>query len=419
MWSNVSGTGACSSTSGHLGLSSAKLNLWIRDQPQRAQDTPGPAWTPPQVSFGTVEEISAALTYMAHPRGTMLAEPWRSPQSLCDLPEWRRHPAGDLMPLHDQMLFSAARVIGTGVGRRRVTIGTAFIVSVRSEAAKREYPYVLTAHHVLKGQQEIQVQFPNAFGNGDLYDPVDVSDWRQPLKGVDLALAPWTYDPARPILAYDLEYQVVPGGKVGNPRLGSRIFYVGILLPLERPMARSGTIGALHQTGVLPDRKKYDYPAHLVDCRSYDGFSGSPCFLELPFPNLTPRPLPMPVPVGTKVLTTGEMTYLMPLCGMFTDHLNDESSDGTVSRYGVGLMLRGNEIRSALMTDVMREERQKWDAELSEVEKNQPPFQEVSVQVNPWDVGDEYANFENLTRILVQAPSPKRHRATKSPPQSA
>jgi hypothetical protein len=46
---------------------------------------------------------------------------------------------------------------------------------------------------------------------------------------------------------------------------------------------RSGSIGALYQDGIpirLPDDTVIHASGHLIDCRSFGGFSGSPCFVR-------------------------------------------------------------------------------------------------------------------------------------------
>src|SRR6266540_440909 len=48
------------------------------------------------------------------------------------------------------------------------------------------------------------------------------------------------------------------------------------------PMTRSGCVGALNVPNVPigpPENRRY-VEAHLIDCRSYAGFSGSPCFVQ-------------------------------------------------------------------------------------------------------------------------------------------
>src|SRR2546426_179594 len=117
----------------------------------------------------------------------------------CDLRGWakERRPG---MPLDFQMMNASVRIIGdvpdrTTIGYHRGPIGTGFLVAVPSEAdPASRYGYVVTAHHVLDGQTRVEVQAPDprTIEREDLLDPVEVSDWRQPLDKVDLALAPFT-----------------------------------------------------------------------------------------------------------------------------------------------------------------------------------------------------------------------------------
>jgi len=65
------------------------------------------------------------------------------------------------------------------------------------------------------------------------------------------------------------------------------------------PMVRTGSIGAQYQDGIpmrLSNNTLIRVRGHLIDCRSFGGFSGSPCFvryisgggktdgLEIPYP---------------------------------------------------------------------------------------------------------------------------------------
>jgi hypothetical protein len=286
-------------------------------------------------------------------------------------------------------LQSGVRIIGSVpapklvIGEKRAAVGTGFFMTVPSETLDEvRYGYVLTAHHVLWDQNRIEIQASNPVTNGELHPPVDVNDWRQPLPNVDLAVAPFNPDPKseRTYQSLELERHVLPRSK--HPALGSTVYYVGILIPLDRPMARAGTIGAVDQEGLEHD-EGYEYPAHLVDCRSYGGFSGSACFIELDFPSLTPIPNPFteidPGPVGN-------MYYTTQLCGMFTQHLADTETS-VASKYGVGTMLRSNEIWVALMSDEMREERRAWDADN---EADKPRLKGASAEG-----GDEFGGLRN------------------------
>jgi hypothetical protein len=232
------------------------------------------------------------------------------------------------------MIHSAVRIIGSVhddrlvTGERREPVGTGFLVTVPSETIEGlRYGYVLTAHHILFDQDRVEVQAPDPTANGALNPPVTIEDWRQPLKNADLALAPFHEGNRsdRMFQALQIETDVLPIDKQAG--LGTPIYYIGILTPLDRPMARSGTIGAVEETGIR-HAEGYDYPAHLVDCRSYGGFSGSPCFVQETFAGLAP------VAVEGFQQPVGRMYFRVRLCGMFTQHLTD--SDAAVSRYGVG-----------------------------------------------------------------------------------
>ncbi|MGH2400082.1 MAG: S1 family peptidase, partial [bacterium] len=263
------------------------------------------------------------------------------------------------MALDLGMMLSAVRITGSDGA-----LGTGFLMTVPSEAIPGErYGYLLTAHHVIAQQTAVWAEIPDAFGEGDLYDPFLVRDWRQPLSNVDLAIAPIPDRPDRNYQALQFETHVL----VDDPpspflQLGRDVHYIGILAPLNRPMVRTGALGALHQTGI--DHKGgYVYPAHLADCRSYAGFSGSPCFLNVEYAALRPSqrpPTSSEPPQGFPPL--GALYDFAVFCGMFTQHLDDEKKSDVVSRYGVGVMLRAEEIREALMTEENRKERRKWDA---------------------------------------------------------
>ena len=307
------------------------------------------------------------------------------------------------MPLHISMMHCAVRVIGSirdpkrKTGERRGPIGTGFFITVASEThADLRYGYVVTADHVIWDQNQIEVQAPDPTQNGALHPPIDIDGWRKPLADVDLAIAPFNYGNTdyRLYQALQLERQVLPLGDI--PDLWARIHYIGILVPLHRPMARSGTICALEQRGIEHDGG-YDYPAHLVDCRSYGGFSGSPCFVETAFASLTPIP-PQPLIEGA-MGPVGLLQYRAVLCGMFTEHLSDRSGDIPASRYGVGVMVRSDEIREALMNDDSRKELQEWDAYEAAKQDDTPKL----IGASPVVAG-EYEHFESLARKLVNTP---------------
>lgn len=302
---------------------------------------------------------------------------------------------------------SAVRIVGDvadpklAVGQRRCPIGTGFFVTVKSESLEGvRYGYVLTAHHVLWDQTRTEIQAPNPQSGGLLHPPVVIDDWRQPLPDVDLAVAPFHEgnNPERLYSSLELERHVLQPADV--PALGAKVYYIGILTPLDRPMVRSGTVGAVSQHGIKHDGG-YDYPVHLVDCRSYGGFSGSPCLVELPYAGLWQVQPYTEDPDGWGG-PLGPLAYLVKLCGMFTQHLSD--SDAAVSRYGVGTMLRSTEIWRALMSEEMRDERRGWDAENeAAIKREEPKLRGAATTPREGD----YERFEDLARQLVNTPKPK------------
>lgn len=320
--------------------------------------------------------------------------------SYCDLPGWASPSYWQLaMPLPLSMLQSVVRI--TTFGELE---GSGFLVRVAGEPAGAHL-YVCTANHVVDNQSEIAVEIAEPFTVGGMYEPIPVENWRKPLEGVDLAVAAIPED--RTYNATWLE-TVLPLPGRESPDLGQHVFYIGIFAPLDRPMARSGTIGALHQEGIPHSGGKYAFDAHLVDCRSYKGFSGSPCVAEFAFPVLDESWGPSWVPGGGQKPEEGRpmggMQYYSVLCGMLTSHFSDEThpdADGAASRYGVGVMLPSSEIRRALMTDELQDERREIDRERAKKRSAaQPPLEDASVRGGQ----SEFERFEELTRKLVQPP---------------
>ena len=268
------------------------------------------------------------------------------------------------MTLQSNLLLSTVRLVGAlhpalGISERGV-IGTGFNITVQSEAyANVRYGYLVTAAHVLRDQRCVEMQAPDPF-TGLLHNPMPIpkTAWRIPLPKVDLACASLEeIEHPKPLVART-EQWIVPNRTVHRVYLGQTIHYIGILTPLDRVMARSGTIGAVNQEG-LEHEHGYEYPAHLVDCRSYWGFSGSPCYLEVEVPSLLAESPPHPL--KGNLGPTGRMIAFTFLAGMFTQHLSEKFQGGATSLYGVGVMLRGQEIREALMSEELQADRRTRD----------------------------------------------------------
>lgn len=341
-----------------------------------------------------------------------------------------------------KIFYSVARILGDIrlvdddgklVGKRRGLIGSGFMVGVGHGESR--YQYLLTADHVLEEQAAIEVQFAN-IATGEFYPPVPAPDWRRPLDDVDLAICSVNsirWDTMLAVLEPSSLFATPLEEFIGDPQIGSPMAYLGTLDPLDRPMLRSGTIGTIDQVGVEHDGG-YVYTCHLVDCRSYEGFSGSLCFQIVQFASLD-RPFQMPEVFARHedLGTLSEVRTLYVPDGMFTEHLDDENPDGAASRYGVGIMVRQQEIREALMSDDFAKEREDWERgslptsgqpRLRAVRKHVEPvtrrssseFKRVEPKPRRSGVGaaldsskapeasEEFERFEDLTRKLVTTP---------------
>ena len=75
-----------------------------------------------------------------------------------------------------------------------------------------------------------------------------------------------------------------------EPFLGDPVYFIGMLSMVDAmrlkniPMVRSGTIGIMNQDDIPVKgfAKTRRIKAHLIDCRSTNGLSGAPCFVQNP-----------------------------------------------------------------------------------------------------------------------------------------
>jgi hypothetical protein len=300
------------------------------------------------------------------------------------------------MAFRPEMLWSVVRITSGGDLR-----GTGFIVSVASDAIPgRRWRYVITADHVIRYQAPLELEVPDAF-TGALHPPFDFSKaWRKPFDGIDLALAPLPDRPGQPFLDVNLEAEALDGSVINH---GVPIFYIGIFEDAKTTMVRSGTVGAL-SVPIQKTNPPYSYDAHLVDCRSYEGFSGSPCFVMFDYPLVE---MPAVVPVPARALDDKgpvETAHVAALVGLFTAHYDDEN-DPAISKYGIGVMLPMLKIWEALMTDDAKAERREWDEqEMSSRRERQREPTDAGRHPAP---GNEFDRFEDLTRHLVSTPKPR------------
>lgn len=320
------------------------------------------------------------------------------------LPHWYRNGARR-MPLRLDSIYAPVRILGDvrtpGGGSAQRVVGTGFFVTVGSETLPSRsvrYAHLVTADHiVVKHGPDLAIQIANPWAEGQVTEPIPIDgrDWMRPLPEMDLAVLPWFQlapDPLPPLMAVGIEDQFLRDRT--HLRHGSTVYYIGLLASQDRIMVRTGNIGALDQHG-MDLEGGYKQPVHLLDCRSYRGFSGSPCFVEVTYAGLRPVKPPQAYPKDRGEL--GELESFAFLVGMLTNHLDAPDEDGAASRYGVGVMLPFDQIEEALMSDELRDARRKADEAKND---DEPKFEGISAGDGP----DEFRRFDDLARKLAKVP---------------
>lgn len=206
--------------------------------------------------------------------------------------------------LYTRAVVFVSGALGPGPADLR---GTGFVVSMPTADPDELFLYVVTAAHVVRPMRSTFIRLSRT-PDGPITEELEIPLERwvfHPFE--DVAVAPMVVNPEEVILSVvpvdtfvgTAETQFAPGP-------GDKVIFVGLLGLVPSmgdrnvPMVRTGSIGALHQDQLpvrLPDGTVLSMHGHLIDCRSFGGFSGSPCFVEFlsrvdPTPRLglaTPR----------------------------------------------------------------------------------------------------------------------------------
>lgn len=266
------------------------------------------------------------------------------------------------MPIGESVVKTAV-FIGSADGERRLR-GTGFVVAIPSRAGG-DYAYVVTAAHVVR-------RFTKTFARVRRHDgTID-----------DLDIAEWTYHPTHDVAAAHMhalypathDLVAVPERMFSDtsehaPMLGEEVYFMGLLGQVASmgstltPMVRTGTLGALDQPEVPmiePPNTRRALRGHLIDCRSFGGFSGSPCFMPLSRPTGKTERLGLPYPQTHPIL--------LGMIGGHFDHrtsirLPDDRGDLSVpTSAGVGVVYPAEIIREALDLEELADRRAYADA---------------------------------------------------------
>ena len=287
------------------------------------------------------------------------------------------------MPLDDTFPLAVTFVVAerpTNATQSRVPIGTGFVIRQPSEAVPGlGFEYVVTAAHVVESGEPTWVRFRTR--DGGIYD-LDAPDWvLHPTADVAAAPLRGHGDYGLHLLNIPVEALVGTEGVGWAPTLGDRVYFLGLLSRLEEmgarniPMVRSGTLGALYQERVplrWPDGARRHVVAHLLDCRSYEGFSGAPCFVqrdEWRLGTATHNETGATQPV----LGQGSATYLL---GLVSGHFDDwrkarlvgdlglePGSVETEMNTGIGIVTPSEQILELLRLEEIAEDRERIEKE--------------------------------------------------------
>lgn len=331
---------------------------------------------------------------------------------------------GESMPLPESypkgVFFIGRRSVD---GTERIA-GTGFLVTMQSPILW--HSYVVTAGHVVEGADSTFVRIRTA---GDGTRDIPVPDW-VPHGKHDIAVAPILLPEDHDVASTGLDQFIDEPGMFGNYfwgdiELGDVIYFIGLLGKVPEmvkrnvPIVRAGVLGAMWQEQVPIKRTPVDetrfITAHLIDCRSFGGFSGSPCYLQ------------KSRPVYAKGDTPGiTQEYRTALLGLIGGHFDDWAkartrqsigADPDSHEYGisddvlapvstgVGYVIPAEFIRETLMREELVEMRDKDEKEAQRLIRKL----EDENAATPDSIEDEseLERFEDLTRRLVNTPKPK------------
>lgn len=199
-----------------------------------------------------------------------------------------------VVPPRRSHLLSVVFVCARDRDGKIVPIGTAFLVGL-PPVTPIQYPpyrYLVTAGHVVQDVPETWIRFRRVDGSKE---DLPVSKWIRHPKS-DLAATPCEFDTSLYLVDWqDSEEAFIDHHPLMSANVGDRTFFVGLLTQAPTmhdrviPFARAGSIGATYVED-LPtvdnvrgvQVRTTEPVAHLVDCYSREGFSGSPMFVEQP-----------------------------------------------------------------------------------------------------------------------------------------
>ena len=309
-----------------------------------------------------------------------------------------------------EMYSSAVVFITTPMveaGSDTTPIGTGFVVAMPVEVKGEigAFLYVVTAAHVVRSFNTTCIKIRRT--DGSITD-LPVKRWAYH-SYMDIAATPLGDGTGQFIRrCIPIEQFVGIAQPDIRPAVGDEVFFVGLLGQVDemasslKPMARGGIIGALYEERVpirLPDDTLIHEPGHLIDCQSFGGFSGAPCFVRFVSATGETPNYGLRYPVQSTLLL-----------GMVGGHFDRQTSvtlpegAGSINvpvAAGVGVVYHAEAIRETLEEDELAQARK---AAITRMESSDDDAKLVNTRT-PDEDEVEFARFEELTLKLGQASS--------------
>lgn len=315
--------------------------------------------------------------------------------------------------------------------------GSGVFVGIESAAnPSRVHLYAVTNDHVARSCPVVRL----VDRHGDAYVLDGAwSDWEPHPRGDDIALRPLGALPAADYWYVSHEKLVTRADvDLDDVALGDDCLMVGRyinreLRQFDRPAVRFGNLALLPEL-ILQDQRAFEQESFLVDMRSHAGFSGSPVFVYYEEPGwrnlayMRPAPVPPPEPSPdadiedleehleanraygealSERVADRDLSGIMGkawLLGLDWGHLPvwDDVFDGNVKigrmRVSTGMagVVPAWKLRDLLDTKEVEMARDQAEKQLAE--------QDEAAVVLDTSQPDEFAEFEDLTKKLVQVP---------------
>jgi Trypsin-like peptidase domain len=247
--------------------------------------------------------------------------------------------------------------------------GTGFLVGLRFEADENQgHVYIVIAAHVVR---PLTASFVKLTQKDGTTTDRKVDEWIfHPTHDIAVARMPAPYEPYEFLAVEDKDF-VGAEGREWEPEPGADVYFVGLLGQVPSmgaqnvPMVRTGSIGALYQDDI-PMRLGGDTlikaHGHLIDCKSFGGFSGSPCFVRYISAKGETEHLGLTYPIQSTLLI-GMVGGHFDLKASVTLPDQEDRLDVPVAA-GVGVVYPAETIRALLDEDPFVIERAKINAEI-------------------------------------------------------